>query len=97
MEFIIWAFVVFGLTNILSISKIFAPLRYKLVTNKRAVPKKMGQLLYCTMCTGFWVGMLLSLGMPIMALYSSASCYLLYLVTEILINYAYPDKGSNDQ
>lgn len=53
------------------------------------------QLLSCALCTGFWTGLLLSWGTPMLALYSSASCYLLYLMTEILINRAYPDNSDS--
>lgn len=66
-----------------------------LVRERLVKIKFFQQLLSCALCTGFWTGLLLSWGTPMLALYSSATCYLLYLVTEILINYAYPyNKGS---
>ncbi len=61
-----------------------------LVRERLVKIKFFQQLLSCALCTGFWTGLLLSWGTPMLALYSSATCYLLYLVTEILINYAYP-------
>ena len=92
VDLIIYTVASYGLCFILMHGEILTPIREKLVKIKF-----FHQLLSCALCTGFWVGLLLSLGMPIMALYSSASCYLLYLVTEILINYAYADKSSTDQ
>lgn len=52
-----WALVVWGFTNIVTSSKLFAPLRVFL---KRRVPF-LGQLAACAMCFGFWAGVVLSI------------------------------------
>ena len=51
MTFIWFCLTSYGLTQILVYGKIFDPIR----------PKRgwLGQLLSCTMCTGFWVGLFL--------------------------------------
>ena len=48
MTFIWFCLISYGLTQILVYGKIFDPLRPK--------SGKLGQLLKCPMCTGFWVG-----------------------------------------
>ena len=51
MTFIWFCLVSYGLTQILVYGKIFDPIRPK--------SGKLGQLLDCPMCTGFWVGLFL--------------------------------------
>ena len=51
MNFIWFCLVSYGLTQILVYGKIFDPIRPK--------SGKLGQLLECPMCTGFWVGLFL--------------------------------------
>ena len=51
MTFIWFCLISYGLTQILVYGKIFDPIRPK--------SGKLGQLLRCPMCTGFWVGIFL--------------------------------------
>ena len=51
MTFIWFCLISYGLTQILVYGKIFDPVRPK--------SGKLGQLLKCPMCTGFWVGIFL--------------------------------------
>ena len=51
MTFIWFCLVSYGLTQILVYGKIFDPIRPK--------SGKLGKLLECPMCTGFWVGLFL--------------------------------------
>ena len=55
------------------------------------------ELLSCSLCTGFWTGLLIgtyasSYNNILFALYSSSSCYLIYLVNSILLNKVYPTE-----
>ena len=51
MTFIWFCLISYGLTQILVYGKIFDPIR--------PTKGKLGQLLKCPMCTGFWVGLFL--------------------------------------
>lgn len=51
MTFIWFSLTTHGLTQLLVYGKIFDPIRPK--------SGKLGQLLECSMCTGFWVGLFL--------------------------------------
>ena len=51
MTFIWFCLISYGLTQILVYGKIFDPIR--------PTTGKLGQLLECPMCTGFWVGLFL--------------------------------------
>ena len=51
MTFIWFCLISYGLTQMLVYGKIFDPIRPK--------SGKLGQLLKCPMCTGFWVGLFL--------------------------------------
>ena len=51
MTFIWFCLISYGLTQILVYGKIFDPIR--------PTTGKLGQLLECPMCTGFWVGVFL--------------------------------------
>ena len=57
MDFLYWVLASFGITTIVSVSKIFKPVRDFAETKS----KFLGELLACSMCTGFWVGVFLSL------------------------------------
>jgi len=50
--FLIWVLTAYGITNVLSESKILAPYRNKL-------KGKLLEMVKCYMCLGFWVGMAL--------------------------------------
>ena len=54
-------------------------------------------LLNCSLCTGFWTGLIIgtyasSYNNILFALYSSGTCYLIYLVNYLLLNRVYPEK-----
>jgi hypothetical protein len=55
MELIIFILICYGTTNIVTNGRIFEPLRFFL---KQGYGFKM---LYCSMCVGFWVGLMVSL------------------------------------
>lgn len=74
--FFFWSLIVFSLTNLLVVSKIFYPLRVWLTYSKlqeikdengiryEGTPRKIqffSALIHCPMCLGFWVGMAASL------------------------------------
>lgn len=87
MDFIYWILVSFGITTIISTSKIFKPVRKFIGDRSRF----LGELLSCSMCTGFWVGVFLSLtyysptgNIFFDACVSSACCWLLYCATWFL-------------
>jgi len=54
---IIWTLISFGITLSVTRGRILEPLRQKAMK----LNEKLGQLLHCPMCFGFWVGILLSL------------------------------------
>jgi len=51
-------------------------------------------LLNCSLCTGFWTGLgigtLTNYNCLVFALYSSVTCYFLYLINSILLSKVYP-------
>ena len=57
MNFLFWVLIAFGITEIITLSKIFKS------TRERAKQKYpfLGDMLACSMCTSFWVGAFLSL------------------------------------
>ena len=80
----------YGLCYILMEAKIF-----NFVRDKITKIKFFEELLNCSLCTGFWTGLLIGSYVPIynnifFALYSSATCYFIYLVNSILLNKVYP-------
>ena len=84
MDLLCWILVSFGITTILSISKIFRPVR-EYVGNKSTF---LGEMLACSMCMGFWVGAFLCIAyfsptgnILFDACLSSATCWLLYGLT----------------
>jgi hypothetical protein len=61
MNFVVWATVVWGVTMIVTTSKLFAPLRDRLPRTcgmkNHVTPRTfLGSLLACPMCFGWWVG-----------------------------------------
>lgn len=50
-----------GITQIITLSSIFAPVR-RVVTAK--IHHKIGELISCPQCTGFWVGLGLAFAFP---------------------------------
>ena len=57
----------------------------------------LNQLLNCSLCTGFWTGLLIGTYVPaynniLFALYSSVTCYFFYLVNHILLDKVYPNE-----
>ena len=79
----------YGLCYILMEAKIL-----NFVRDKITKLKFFRELLNCSLCTGFWTGLLIGTFSPynniLFALYSSATCYLIYLVNYILLNKVYP-------
>jgi len=67
---------------------------FNFVRDKITKIKFFRDLLNCSLCTGFWTGLLIGTFSPynniLFALYSSATCYLIYLVNSILLNKVYP-------
>lgn len=73
-----WALVVYGISFIITGAKIFRPVRrllgpvdasrpdvidaHRRVEVKNPVRRFFADLIYCPVCTGFWVGLCLSLG-----------------------------------
>ena len=57
-------------------------------------------LLACSLCTGFWTGLGIGYYSPynfiIFGFYSSACCYLIYLVNRILLDKVYPTLTPGD-
>ena len=87
MDFLYWVLASFGITTIISVSKIFKPVREFI----GAKSKFLGELLACSMCTGFWVGVFLSLAyysptgnIFFDACVACACCWLLYCATWFL-------------
>jgi hypothetical protein len=84
MNILLWLLVSFGMATIISISKIFEPVR-NLVTKGSSY---IGGFLACTMCMGFWTGIFLSANyfsptgnMLFDGCLSCGTCWLLYCTT----------------
>jgi len=45
----------------------------------------INELLSCALCTGFWCGLILELNI-IFGLYSAATCYIIHLITGLLLD-----------
>ena len=56
-DLLVWILVCYGITNVVTGSTIMAPVRQK----SQKIHKKLGELLECPMCFGFWVGVAVSL------------------------------------
>tara|TARA_Y100001937_G_scaffold67142_1_gene91842 strand:- start:540 stop:818 length:279 start_codon:yes stop_codon:yes gene_type:complete len=79
-----WILVSFGITFSVTHGKLFDNFREQLAKDN----KRLGQLVRCPMCLGFWVGMFLSLtwksvtGVVFLdGFFSLASCWLLFAVS----------------
>jgi len=48
------------------------------------------ELFKCSLCVGFWTGLLLKQEL-VFALYSAATCYIIHLIIDILIDMSIPD------
>ncbi len=55
----IWILTAFGLTEIVATSKIIEPLRS--ICDRLTLTKPIADLMRCSMCSGFWVGIVLHL------------------------------------
>lgn len=55
-ELVVFILVTFGITNIVTLGKIFEPIR-----RRTREDSWVGTLIRCPMCFGFWVGLLVSL------------------------------------
>jgi len=84
MNLAVWSLVAFGITTIISISKIFKPVREWVSERNQFI----SDMIACSMCLGFWVGILLSLTLYsptgnffFDACLSSAVCWILYCIT----------------
>lgn len=97
LDFIIFILSTIGLTFIVTQSYIFKPLREKITK----INKYLGKLLHCTMCFGFWSGLIIKTllliynqqfiisSLIIILIYgfiSSFTCYLTYLLIKPLMN-----------
>jgi hypothetical protein len=83
---LLFTFAAYGLCHILMYGTILNAPRKWLTTRY----KFFNGLLKCALCTGFWCGLIIKPNI-LFALYSAATCYILHLIIEILINKAYPD------
>ena len=90
-DLILYTLASYGLCYILMEAKIL-----KFVRDKITKIKLFKELLNCSLCTGFWTGLLIGTFAPynniLFALYSSATCYLIYLVNYILLDKVYPTE-----
>ena len=89
VDLIFYTFASYGLCYILMEAKLF-----NFVRDKITKINFFRELLNCSLCTGLWTGLLIGTFAPynniLFALYSGATCYLLYLVNNILLNKVYP-------
>jgi hypothetical protein len=83
---ILFTFASYGLCHILMYGTILNSPRKWLTSRYRF----FDELLKCSLCVGFWTGLLLKQNL-VYALYSAATCYLLHLIIDILIDMAIPD------
>jgi len=91
-DLLFYTFASYGLCYILMEGKIL-----NFARDKVTKVKFFRDLLNCSLCTGFWTGLLIgtyadNYNNILFALYSSCSCYLIYLVNCILLNQVYPEK-----
>jgi len=91
-DLLFYTFASYGLCYILMEAKVF-----NFVRDKITKIKLFKELLNCSLCTGFWTGLLIGIYVPtynniLFALYSSATCYLIYLVNYILLDKVYPTE-----
>ena len=91
-DLLFYTFASYGLCYILMEAKILNFARGKITK-----VKFFRDLLNCSLCTGFWTGLIIgtyasSYNNILFALYSSGTCYLIYLVNYLLLNRVYPEK-----
>jgi len=91
-DLLFYTFASYGLCYILMEAKILNFARDKITKIKF-----FKDLLNCSLCTGFWTGLLIgtyasSYNNILFALYSSGTCYLIYLANYLLLNRVYPEK-----
>jgi len=88
-DLLLYSLASYGLCHILMYGKILSPLRDKLVKIDF-----FNELLSCALCTGFWTGLIIGIisdfNLFIFALYSASFCFVLHLITEIMLKKAYP-------
>mgnify|MGYP003674242838 CR=1 FL=1 len=69
---------------------------FNFIRDKVKKIKLFEELLNCSLCTGFWTGLITGVFAPyntiLFALYSSVACYFIYLVNCILLNKVYPNE-----
>jgi len=91
-DLLFYTFASYGLCYILMEAKILNFARDKITKIKF-----FRDLLNCSLCTGFWTGLIIgtyasSYNNILFALYSSGTCYLIYLANYLLLNRVYPEK-----
>ena len=78
-----------GLTLIITQSQIFKPIR-DFVESKN---EKLGELINCSMCTGFWVGILMSVvysyDILVVGFGSSLFSWIVSIIANLLISLSY--------
>ncbi len=84
MNLLCWMLVSFGMTTIITLSKLFEPIRVRIKEKNNF----FGEMVNCNLCMGFWVGLILSStyysptgNMFFDACLSSAACWFLYCIT----------------
>jgi len=88
-DLIFYTLASYGLCYILMEAKVF-----NFIRDKVTKIKFFEELLNCSLCIGFWTGLITGVFAPynniLFALYSSVACYFIYLVNYILLNKVYP-------
>ena len=88
-DLILYTIASYGLCYILMEAKVLNFIRDKIIKIKF-----FEELLNCSLCTGFWTGLIIGVFAPynniLFALYSSVTCYFLYLLNYILLYKVYP-------
>jgi len=84
MELLNWIFVCFGITTIITLSKLFEPLRQRI----KEYSAFFGEMVICNLCMSFWVGLAISFfyysptgNIFFDACLASGSCWFLYCIT----------------
>ncbi|MBT4111495.1 hypothetical protein HOE37_06570 [Candidatus Woesearchaeota archaeon] len=100
-SFILWCLALFGLVNGINNSSLLRPLVNAALMDTSKVVNKLGELLLCPMCLGFWFGMLFSLlifnpvvafaigwkGIILSGFVGSASCWILSALSNALFRH----------
>ena len=77
----LFTFASYGLCHILMYGTILDKPRIWLTTRYNII----NELLSCALCTGFWCGLILEFNI-IYGLYSAATCYIIHLITGLLLD-----------